>query len=369
MNRINPTIMNVINAVGYILMVLAVLFISIKLALFLFPFILAYLIFIITKPIAKFLEEKIKLKSNIANLIAITSFYLIVGLILSFIVYMAISQIYVVLSMLPQSIETYQVLLTNALNNIQGKIPDYVYSSMSDFSHSFLSYIGQYGLKILNSSKHLVSKFPSFIVIMVIIFLSSYLMSENQEKLIKMAKKQIPDLWIEKYMEIKEKVFDLLFKYIKAQAILISLCFFEVFIMLNIVNIFVVKVEYIVLIAVITALVDALPIVGSGSVLMPLAIFNLSINNYKLAISLVIIYLIIVIVRQITEPKLISNSIQSNPLIALIAMYVGYKLFGIVGFILGPIYMVVLNILFSKELEYGFFKFIVDDRENENENS
>lgn len=120
--------------------------------------------------------------------------------------------------------------------------------------------------------------------------------------------------------------------------------------------------------SIIIALIDALPILGAGSVLIPWILIELIlVNNYILAVSLFILYITIFLVRQYSEPKLISHGAGMHPLLTLIALYSGFKIFGILGFLYGPIIAAILRIVFSEEIKYGFFKYLINSKRKKDE--
>lgn len=94
------------------------------------------------------------------------------------------------------------------------------------------------------------------------------------------------------------------------------------------------EVEYPLLMALLIAFSDALPILGSGTVMLPWAVICGTQGNINLATALIILYLIITVARQILEPKVVSNQIGIHPIFTLIAMYTGYKLIGILGMLI-----------------------------------
>ena len=98
-----------------------------------------------------------------------------------------------------------------------------------------------------------------------------------------------------------------------------------------------------VLIAVITSLVDALPVLGVGTVLIPWAVFELLMGNGRLALYLIIIYCAVVIIRSILEPKIVGVHIGLPPVVTLIAAYVGYASVGVAGMILFPIIIILVK--------------------------
>lgn len=100
--------------------------------------------------------------------------------------------------------------------------------------------------------------------------------------------------------------------------------------------------EYALLIGVGIAIMDALPVLGIGLALIPWAIVVLMSGDIYQAAILFTIFLICQIVREVLEPRLIGNRIGVKPLFTLIAMYIGVKLFSIAGFFLGPIGLIVI---------------------------
>ena len=131
---------------------------------------------------------------------------------------------------------------------------------------------------------------------------------------------------------VKKRVCGTAAKYLRAYVLLLLLTFGELF-----VGFLILKVPYPLLIALLVALVDILPILGVGTVLLPWAIIEIAITkDIFTGIGLIIVYLIITVVRQITEPKVVAGSLGLHPLITIISMYAGFKLLGILGMIVGP---------------------------------
>jgi sporulation integral membrane protein YtvI len=90
-------------------------------------------------------------------------------------------------------------------------------------------------------------------------------------------------------------------------------------------------------------LVDLLPYLGVGIVLVPWAIYTLLIGDMVLGVGLSILYLVILIVRQIMEPKVLASSVGLDPLATLIGMFVGLKLFGVLGLLIGPVSLIIID--------------------------
>ena len=164
-------------------------------------------------------------------------------------------------------------------------------------------------------------------------------------------------------------MFTVLGSYIKAQIILMTICFFELLISFNILFFLKFNVSYPLLVSIVICLIDALPILGAGAVLLPWAGISFILGDIKLGIALILIYLLVLSVRQMLEPKLISQNIGVHPLVTLISMYSGFKFFGVMGFLIGPVVMIILKNVFSKELEIGFFREIFGDTSEDDDSA
>lgn len=124
--------------------------------------------------------------------------------------------------------------------------------------------------------------------------------------------------------------------YLRSYSLILFITFAEIFFGLSVLG-----VEYSFLIAAVSAVVDILPILGVGIVLIPWALFCLITRDLFLGIGLIILYVIIVIVRQFIEPKIVGESLGIHPLLTLAAFYLGYRLFGFAGIILAPVLLII----------------------------
>lgn len=121
------------------------------------------------------------------------------------------------------------------------------------------------------------------------------------------------------------------FRYLRAYLWLLLLTFLELFIGFGIL-----RVEYAFLLAVLIAVVDLLPVLGVGTVLIPWAVIELFNRNIRLGIGLLILYGTVSVLHQILEPKLVGKSLGLHPLLTLMAGYVGYRAFGFLGMAIAP---------------------------------
>ncbi|WP_068267768.1 sporulation integral membrane protein YtvI [Caviibacter abscessus] len=352
----------------YVISVLILLLITFKLLVFLLPFVIATAIVSVTNPIAGYLSSILKIKNAIAKVITLTLFYMIIFLI----VFIVLFNITVEVVRFGNELAQNSQSLIQAINDLSKEInsyisflPKYTIDYVNSTIVKLVNYISNYALIILNSSISLVKKLPTLTVYTIITVLSSFVISSDKKEIVDFFEKQMPVTWIEMFFKIKENVLTMIFMYLKTQLVLITLCFFELIIGLNIINLYTNKISYVLIIAIAIALIDALPILGTGTVLGPWALISILQKEYILGVSLLVLYAIITLVRQYSEPKLLSKNAGIHPLLTLVAMYSGYRIFGVLGFLYGPIIMTIIRIVFTKEIEYGFFKYLINEKRKE----
>lgn len=129
---------------------------------------------------------------------------------------------------------------------------------------------------------------------------------------------------------------DSIFGFLRAQ-LLISLLTYIV----TLVGLLLLRVDYPLAIALLIIIVDILPVLGTGSVLVPWAIYSIVTGDVHLAIGLLILFVVITIFRRVVEPKIIGDSVGITPLATIVSLYVGFKLIGVIGLILGPIVVII----------------------------
>ena len=170
----------------------------------------------------------------------------------------------------------------------------------------------------------------------------------------------MPKQWVTKVGTHAREIINTLGGYLKAQATLILIAFGIVLAGLYSFKIIGWNVAYPLIAALCIGFVDALPILGSGTIMVPWAIISATNGDITLAIGLLVLYAIIIVSRQLLEPKIVSNHIGIHPIFTLLAMYTGFKITGVVGMFLGPILLIILKNIFGSLIDNGVFKTILD---------
>jgi len=116
-----------------------------------------------------------------------------------------------------------------------------------------------------------------------------------------------------------------------------------------IIGLVIIQYPYALFVGLLTAVIDALPIFGSGLVLWPWAALNFIKGNYATGAGLLLIYGVVFITRQSLEPRILGSQIGIHPLLTLMSMYIGLKLFGFIGIILGPAIVIVIKAVYQSQ--------------------
>ena len=130
-------------------------------------------------------------------------------------------------------------------------------------------------------------------------------------------------------------------RFLRAYLLLFLLTFSEA-----LVGLWLLRQPYALLIALGVAIVDLLPVLGAGTVLVPWALVVLVFGNYRLGLGLLILYGVMTIVRQIAEPHIVGKSLGLPPVVTLFAVFVGWELFGVLGMLLSPAVALLVKELF-----------------------
>lgn len=187
---------------------------------------------------------------------------------------------------------------------------------------------------------------PSVFAAILIGIIACFFITCDYDGFTKMIKQNISEEHCAAVIKTKKLFSDILGKMVKSYATLIFITFCEVSIGLNILKLIgIYNGGYIIAISVVTAIVDILPVLGTGTILIPWAVFNLFTGNIGLGIGLIILYALITVIRQILEPRLVSMNIGIHPAVTLLGMYLGVRLFGVLGIFILPITFFLIKAL------------------------
>lgn len=191
-----------------------------------------------------------------------------------------------------------------------------------------------------------VSHIPSAVISMVISVVALCFMTSEYDYIRNFILIQFPEEKRKDLSRAKRLLTSSLSKMGKAYGLIMLITFVEVFAGLTILRLAgIFKSEYIVYIAIITSIIDIIPILGTGTILLPWTAYSLIVGNYGMAVGLIIMYVVITVIRQIIEPKLVAGQLGLSPVITISAMFLGLKFLGILGIFVAPLAIIMLKLL------------------------
>ena len=332
---------------AYITVILALIYVTFKYFIpLIFPFVLGFIIAFIFKPVIRTLTKKLKLPNNIAALIVIGLFYLILLMITIF------SGIEIFLYLedffreIPQLYNNVLVpWLSNALMNLENlasQIDPVLVEQIRIYSQQILESLGNLITSISVESVTYITNFatkvPLFLVGFLLTVISSFFIAMDYQMIINFLLDQISPSKRSLLIDAQLFLVSTLHKYAKSYLMIMSITFVELTIGFSILGI-----ESAIVVAFLIAIFDILPVAGTGGVMIPWTIFTFLEGNTRLGFGLLIVYLVVTVIRNIIEPKIIGDQVGLHPLLTLFAMYIGLQLFGVAGLFGFPITLAILN--------------------------
>jgi len=330
------------------------IYLAYKLSSFYMPFILAYIISMAIEPLILKIKKKFDLKRKTCTLIILLLvFSLIIGIFC-----------FVGIKLFSEA--------TNFLNT-----GNYFIEEMSDFFYDKITLLEKWNFKtevkdfirekfydILNIVSNKTTDFlkriisflgsiPEMAIYAVITIMATYFFASDKVYILDRMEHHFPKKWVSKFNIHITEILNSIGGYLKAELTLILISFFIVSIGIFILYYLKFDIKYPFLISLFIGFVDALPILGSGTILIPWAIFSGINGNLNLAIALISIYAISVTAKQVLEPKIVSKNLGIHPIFTLIAMYTGFKVLGVLGLFVGPIVLIMIKNIFSQSIEKG----------------
>lgn len=337
------------------LTVFLVMYVSSRLYQLATPVFLSILIFMLIEPLARFLHRK-GLAKALASSISVILFILIILGVLFGVGLIVISQIAQVQENLPQYTMVIQREFTNLMEFLHNKI-DVLPPNITDKMNEYFTLITDFATKLMvNSFAFMIaalSSFSSFMANFGIAVVLAFFLSIEIETWKRIAKEKSPKTFKKAFSFLRTHVFKSIGSYLKAQLIMVLITFFIVYLGLLILN-----TGNELSLALICAFFDILPLVGVPAILIPWIIYLFIVGNISLAVGLSILLVVVLIVRQLLEPKITGNSIGvSSAFLMLSFMIISLSLFGISGLILSPILIILIKELLMQGYLQSWIRF------------
>lgn len=353
---------------GVILAIFFIGWLIIRLSSFMYPFVFAFLLALFSRPLVDFFQKRLRINRGWGALLSIIliSSLLIGSLVL--IIMQLIRGLVFVANQLPAQIQELSLYFqklyneklapiwndaSEALRSLEPSQQNTVQNSIQSLGSSLASAIGEGSKNMAGMLQTILATLPSIALILVIVLLAWFFIAKDWHRY-EIRLKQYEMLpWFARAESVVTSLRSALFGYIKAQLTLITITFFIV-----LVGLLIIGVEHPFAIAFIAAFFDILPYLGTGSVFLPWIAYSIVTSDTGLAIGLGILYALVILQRNIMEPKIVGDNIGIQPITALIALFVGIQFFGVFGLILGPLVAVIIKALHNAQIFHYLWSFI-----------
>lgn len=324
------------------------------------PFLLGYVFSLAVNPLANFLQKKLSIPRGFSAILVIILTIGVIGGAASWGIYKIIEQIRELYVHFPQIYESWQQTIreiSKSWNTLYAALPENIQLLITGIgdtvSGKASGFLDNKSEPVVDYASRFARAIPKVFVGVVVFILATYFMIADSKGVSKTVKSMLPEKLRIRVAAVTGQLKTYLGGYLKAQGILLCIAFFVMFLELS-----VLRVHYALLIALGVAVLDALPFFGSGLVLWPWAVIAFATGNIKMGVGLIVVYVSVALVRRFAEPKLLSSKMGTNPILTLMSMYIGYRLIGIGGLIVGPIIMMIAISFYKAGIFDGLIRLV-----------
>ena len=346
----------------YVAIFVALYYLGIKYALgYLFPFVFAAgLSIFLQKPI-KAITKKLHIKdhSAVSIILVLLIVVAIVGSVIGLLFTLAseLKEFFTYMASQFNSVAEFLQTAKEFALELAMKLPAAISGTVADYITNFFNNIGTENSSVdlsvlsapISGAWNVVKGIPSLFLSVLVTIISCVFMTADYESIKAMLLDMCSKKNREKLVNAKRTTTKGIAKLFKAYATIMLITFTEMFIGLSFMKLIgVYKGGYIAIIAFVTCIVDIIPVLGTGTVIIPWAIYSLVTGNVGLGIALIVLYAVITVLRQIIEPKLVANQVGLPAIVTIAAMFIGARVFGAFGIIILPLTVIVLKLMYDE---------------------
>lgn len=318
-------------------------------AIYLLPFLIGIIIANAVQKPAVIVSKKIKIKKeNCAAVFSVIIFFVVIFVIVLFcwLIYYQISGFALNFSNQIEGLKVYIEKTYKYFNNsLQYFDKNFLDTFNTLTSDTISNIIKKASVFLSNGATKLIKNLPNLLFCCVVTVVATCYISKDYDRFIKFLNSFLSKNFCRQINNIKNMFFECFLKLTIGYFWLFVITFFEL-----VLGFFILGIDRFVILALLVSILDLLPIIGTGTILIPWGIFMFVQSNYKMGAGLIFLYLIIAILRNYFEPKIIGKQIDINPLFTLLFIFLGFRLGGIFGMVILPISLTVLFKYYRQEL-------------------
>lgn len=310
------------------------------------PFIFAFMTAGLIEPAVSFLNKKVRLPHVLASIICCLTFLLSLAGIFVFAGFKAFTEVSSFISELPDLLSIFGSItseietgIDSFISGVPEELRSILLGAVSGISSWSSSLPGTLSTKLFSAVSDFISGAPKTVFFVITYVMAVFFTSSSYGKIKAFILRQVPLRLQNTAREIKDSVVLTFERWLLSYLALMGITFLELSIAFTILG-----VDYAVLLAFFTALIDALPVLGTGTVLLPWALWTLLSGNAGRAIALAAIYCIVTTVHSFLEPKIVGSKAGLSSIATLLAIYIGFNCAGVAGMVLFPLALIILKL-------------------------
>lgn len=311
----------------------------------LLPFLLALALSAMVEPLVQRLRRKMKVKRAFAAALVTTGLLLVLGGAVTALLVRLGIELQEWSGRLPAAVERFPAVWNGLLDRIgawYAACPSFLRSALDALAGQVMEdgpgLAGEVGSWLMGEASALLSALPDAGLFLMTTVLAVYFTSLRYPEILAFLKRQLPPSWQVRCRDAAQCFRSTILKWLRAEMLLLLSTFV---ILLG--GFWWLGLDYALLAAVFTALVDALPVLGTGTVLLPWAAGCLLAGNTGRALGLLTLYAAAMLAHTLLEPRLLAGQADLPPVSALLAMYLGFRFLGVGGMILAPVLLLLLK--------------------------
>jgi len=336
-------------AAFFALITLAVWLFFTRLFTFLAPFFFGLLIALIMEPLIRLLVNRFRWKRWLAACLCLLIFIAVTGSLGVWIISTLVRQITAFVSSAPVHIEEIAARINESaavwMNRIEEILPDnWPLPDMQEILVPAITAL--FGGDFLDQAVNFATGVPNFFIGLILALVSAYFFMADRKLIFETVRKALPP-WLANHMrQTREGLSRAVGGYFRAQYILMTMVG-----IISIIGLLILRSPYALLLGLLLAALDFLPVLGPALIMIPWGLVALMAGDLHTAIGLAIIYGIITITRQVLQPKILGDQMGAHPLASLMSIFIGFRVFGLLGLIIGPSLLMVFIAIRERGLE------------------
>lgn len=310
----------------------------------LLPLIVAIILAAVMEPLVSWLEKFMgRVWGTILSFVIVLGGFILFIVMITVVAVKQITELYLytmehsdqIIALTLQSVDEIKIFFLNL--DVPPELRDMLENGLTSGAESMKELLGTMAMGLGTG----LSSVPEVLMFVVIAALATFFVLKDQVMIINFLEKALPEDVMKKITTITRRLFDTLLGFLRGYAILTTITA-----SITVIGLSLMGIESSVMLGIIIAVLDIIPVIGSGIVFVPWMAVDLVTGQYLQAFELMALWTGVGIVRQLSEPKIVGDNIGLHPLVSLLSMYAGLKAGGFFGMILGPITVVIFLSIF-----------------------